>query len=157
MKKFFVILVIMIFTLTGCAGETSNKPEDVAIHNIESLLKKNDTYVNIKLTSYGSHSSLGDKNRIVGKVKTSSCESVEIDNYQRVILKCNIEYNPTINGAIDTTLLASSTVYVGFLEIGDQYQYVIGAYNYSYKNGLDNIKQNICWQQDLSMKLSCSK
>ena len=155
MKKFFVILVIMIITLTGCGTATSNKPEDVAVRNIESLLRKNDTNVNIKLSSYGGHS-VSDKNRTVGKVKSSSCETIEVDNYQRVILKCKVEYNPTINGAIDTTLLASSTVYVGFLEIGDQFQYVIGALNYSDINGLDSIKSNICWQQDLSRKLSCS-
>ena len=142
--------------LTGCGSESSNKPEDVAIHNIESLLKKNDTYVNIKLSSYGGHS-VSDKNRTVGKVKSSSCETVEVDNYQRVILKCKVEYNPTINGAIDTTLLASSTVYVGFLQIEDQYQYDIGALNYSDINGLDSIKSDICWQQDLSKKLSCNK
>ena len=66
MKKIFILGVLLLM-LTGCGSESSNKPEDVAIHNIESLLKKNDTYVNIKLSSFGGHS-VSDKNRTVGKL-----------------------------------------------------------------------------------------
>lgn len=130
MKKIIIILLTVIFFMTGCIFDPYKKT-DIPIVAIDEwfFYKENDIDLG----------KIRRKLENIDKIKNKECIYLENDDYSHYVYKCNIEYNPQGETIIPLSETKKIMVYVVITYHNDNtYEYII--YN--------STSENMVWKKD---------